>query len=419
MGIVEVAKTTLSSKTARDTIVFSGSSVIYSASRFTAYLVAAKLLGPKTYGLWNGLLLILTYGMNSHLGVLNAMNREVPYYRGRGEFDKAHEIANIGFGTALVSSIPIPVMVVLATLIYSFAEETILGLRIVAVLLVLQQIHNFYQLALKSHNCFGLMAAQQVLFAGLTVCVLISLTYYAGFSGFLWGHALVFVLVLSFLYKYVPVRFSFQFDWAKVVHLGRIGFPIMTVGLAYGMLVSLDRIMVIAFLGKEQLGYYSLSFMAYSIMILFPMVVAQVMYPRLAKRYGKTGDPKSLGPLVYGPLRYLIPVMLLVLVAAYVLAPRFVGAFLPNYALGIPALKITFCGVFFLSFVGGFANFLNTVNKQKLYLIVQVCALSLNGFLNYLFIQLNYGITGVALGTSITYAVYGATLWFFARRAMR
>ncbi|MGR3176658.1 MAG: oligosaccharide flippase family protein [Candidatus Anammoxibacter sp.] len=412
-------KVKFESKTARDTILFTISSVFYQGSRFLTYLVAAKILGPTTYGLWNGLLLILTYGMNSHFGVLNAMNREIPFYQGKGEFNKVQEITNIGFSTALFSSILLAVAIFLITFIGSWSEDTTFAIRIVALLLVLQQIHNFYQLILKSHSFFGLMASQQAFSSMLTLTIVIGFTYYGGFTGFLWGQVFVFMAVLLFLHKYTSVNFGFQFSWGKAIKLARIGFPIMAVGLAYGMLVSMDRIMVLSFLGIEQLGYYSLSFMAYSIMMLFPMVVAQVIYPNMVKEYGRTFNKKALEVLIYRPLKYLLIVMIPILTITYLIAPIFIRQFLPEYVPGIPALKVTLLGVFPLCFIGGFANFLNTVNKQKLYLIVQIFALGLNFVLNYLFIKMGYGITGVAIGTAITYAVYVITLWFFTSRVIK
>jgi O-antigen/teichoic acid export membrane protein len=64
----------------KEFLLFGLSSILYQGSRFVVNLGVAKILGPSTYGLWNMLNLILLYGSVIHLGVINAMNRDVPLF---------------------------------------------------------------------------------------------------------------------------------------------------------------------------------------------------------------------------------------------------------------------------------------------------------------------------------------------------
>jgi O-antigen/teichoic acid export membrane protein len=192
----------------------------------------------------------------------------------------------------------------------------------------------------------------------------------------------------------------------------------MAAGFAYGMLTSLDRLMVLSFLGRTELGYYSLAFMAYGTMMLIPRSVSQMIYPRMAREYGRTGDPRSLRSLVYRPLWGLVAVMVPALAAVYVLGPWFIARFLPQYAPGIPAFRITLVGVFFLSFMGGFGNLLNVVDRQKLYLGIQVFALGLNFVLNLLALGAGWGFVGVAAATLATQVVYVLVLWACSHRVL-
>ncbi|RPH53704.1 hypothetical protein EHM82_07985, partial [bacterium] len=296
-------------RTGADAVLFTGANVTYQGARFLAYLVAAKLLGPTLYGLWNGLLLLLTNGIYyGHLGVLSAMNREIPLRQGRGDEAGIQPIVDVSFTTALLSSS----LLAVACLAASFAAEdpaNALGLRLLAPLLVLEQLQYFYELVLRSHGLFRAVAVQQVLLAGLLLGVVLGLTRLAGFSGFLWGHVVVFLVVVAFLIWRSPVRPRLRFDPRRMAVLARIGFPIMLAGFAYGMLTSLDRLMVLSFLGKTQLGYYSLAFMAYGTMMLVPRSVSLMVYPRMAREYGRTGDPRALKSLVYRPLVLLVAIM--------------------------------------------------------------------------------------------------------------
>ena len=50
--------------------------------RFIVALIAARKLGPATWGTWQLLYLILAYSSFIPLGVINGMNREIPVLNG-------------------------------------------------------------------------------------------------------------------------------------------------------------------------------------------------------------------------------------------------------------------------------------------------------------------------------------------------
>lgn len=394
----------------KDTFWFTLSNIFFQGCKFITYLYAAKILGPKIYGLWNGLLLILTYGMNSHLGVLNAMNREIPFYEGVGDHNKVVEVRNVSAGVVLYSALPIAIIVILTSFLPIFDSETVLGLRFVAVILVIQQVNLLYQMILRSHGLFTLLSIQQFYLGLITLIVVVYLTSSYGFKGFLLAQAISICAIIILLAVKVPMTIRPVFELDKVFSLIKIGFPIMTIGLAYGMLTTIDRMMILNFLGKEQLGYYSLSIMATGILTLFPMTVAQVTYPTMVRKYGECRDKLALRELIFLPMRNVAWVMFFLLAIVYYFFPLLIEIFLPEYINGIPALKITIFGVFFLSLVGGFANFMNTVGMQRQYLIIQAITIMILITLNLLSITRGYGVIGVAISTSVTYAIYTGLL---------
>ncbi len=420
LGRAGLRRASIARETAVDAAAFMSGNVLYQGARFAAYLVVARLLGPTLYGLWNGLLLILSNGVSyGHLGVLNAMNREIPYNHGRGEEAENRAIIDVSFTTALISSGLLAAACLAASLAGSWDPAEAAGLRLLALLILLQQVQVFYELVLRSHTRFRAIALEQGLLSFLLLTVVIGLTILGGFRGFLWGQIATYGIVALVLMRLAPVRPRLRWDWRRMVDLAQIGFPIMAVGFAYGMLTSLDRFMVIGFLGKEALGFYSLAFMAYGTMMLIPRSVSQMIYPRMAREYGRTGTAASLRRLVYRPVGLLFAVMTPLLLLAWLAGPPLIAWFLPQYTPGIPAFRLTLVAVFFLSFMGTFGNFLNTVNRQRLYLGLQVCALALDFVLNWLALRAGYGITGVAGATLITQMVYVAMLWSATHRILR
>ncbi|RPH57924.1 hypothetical protein EHM82_00155, partial [bacterium] len=153
-------------------------------------------------------------------------------------------------------------------------------------------------------------------------------------------------------------------------------------------------------------------------MMLVPRSVSLMVYPRMAREYGRTGDPRALKSLVYRPLVLLVAIMVPSVVAVYLLGPWFIARFRPQYVPGIPAFRLTLLGVFFLSFMGGFGNLLTIVDRQKLYLLIQIFALGLNFVLNLLALKAGWGIVGVAAATLATQVVYVLVLWACSHRVL-
>lgn len=399
----------IGSKLLGDTLWFTAGSFFFQGSRFITQLYAAKQLGPTLFGLWQSLFLVLAYGMRSHLGVLNAMNRDIPFYDGAGRTDRIAELREISLGTVERSALLLAGL--LFGVSYGFeSPATQTGLRYIALMMIFQQIYLYYQMLLKSHRLFRLMSLQQMAYAALTLAMVLPLIHYFGFQGFLGGQLLVLAVTLLFIRGNIPFSIVPSFDWQKAKRLSQIGFPIMLAGLVFNLFTTADRLVILRYLGQQALGYYSLSIMATGILLLIPMTVAQIIYPQMSRKYGQTGQPLALTRLIYIPTLYLLAIMVPVLAGVYFLFPIFIRYFLSQYLPGIPALQITVFGVFFLSLSFGFANFLNTVGLQKRFLIIQTIAIGIVVVLNWMSIRLGYGIEGIAMATTVSYTLYAAML---------
>ncbi|WP_155006025.1 MATE family efflux transporter [Pelobacter seleniigenes] len=405
-SVVSMLKQSLAKRAVKESVLFSLSSVFFQGSKFSTFLLAAKLLGPEIYGLWNGIVLILMYGPNIHLGVLNALNREIPYQEGAGNHEKVVVLRNTGAGVVFVTAVPLSLSVFCISFLPWIDHPLDVGLRYVAVILFFQYFYIFQQMLLRSHGLFSLMSIQQVLYSIATILIILPATYYFKFDGFLGGQIIVLIVTLLFLRGHNAIKVKPRFLWVDIFPLIKIGFPIMMVSLAYSLLQSIDRLFIVKYLGKVELGYYTLSIMATGILTLFPMVVGQVVYPRMARKFGKTRRIEDLKPLIYTPTVHLLWSMAVLLTAVYFFAPFLVETFLPEYARGLDALRITIFGLLFLSLVGGFANFLNTVGLQKTYLATLTIAITIGIALNYASMMYGYGIEGIAAATSITYFLY-------------
>ena len=86
-------------------------------------------------------------------------------------------------------------------------------------------------------------------------------------------------------------------------HLFIIGAPIFGVGeLNSWWSGYLSRTLVWAYLGAGSVGLYSLVLQAATALDLLPLAVAQVIYPRMAEKYGQTGRIQGLLGMTIKPI---------------------------------------------------------------------------------------------------------------------
>lgn len=392
----------------REFLLFAVSTVLLQASRFAVNLFAAKRLGPETWGFWYVLNLALAYGGLAHLGVINAMNRDVPVFRGKGDADKVHLIQSVSVGVLLVTTtVAGLIMLVSLTFLENIPRAPLATL---IVLFIATQPYFFLQVYLKSDGQFERLSLQQLLLAIIFPLGVVPLTIRYGLSGFIAGQALVTVLISLFILRTWTLHLKPSFDFQETLRLIRVGLPIMLVGLMYTLLTTADRWVITALLDVQQLGYYSLAIMVLGVLSLVPMVIAQQMYPRMAEAWGRTNHPGEVLRWALRQMGMAVAVTIPIILILYFAAPPLIETFLPAYLEGVTPVKIILLGPLFLAFSGGFANLLNTLDKQVYYLAIQAAALLVNVGLNIFFVKAGLGISGVALGTTLTYAVYGLAL---------
>lgn len=402
----------------REFVLYGSSTVLYQASRFIVLLVIASVLGPRSFGIWNLINLVLVYGTYAHLGVANGMNRDVPLFKGRGDASRVKEVRAVSAGFISLSSLVIATFLVL--LAPYFVQPFAVGaLRLMAGLFLVFQFYSFCQIYLVSDSRFDQMSYQQIAFAILLPLVAIPLAQRWKLSGFIVGQAVAYVVAALFMTKMVGFNFRPWLDWVEVQRLIKVGSPIAAVGLCYGLLTTVDRWVVQGYLGTTQLGYYSLTVLVGSVVTMLPKVLSEQIYPRMAETFGNTSDYESLKKWIFGQIVSTATILTIVVIVVFFALPLVVRVFLPAYQPGILAMRISLVGFLFLPLAGAFGNFLNTVSKQMYYLTVQMLAIPVEVVLSIVFIKLGMGIEGVALGMAITSILYCLALFLVGIKMLK
>lgn len=405
-------------KILKDIFGYSGSAVLAQGFGLISSFVVARTLGPSDFGVWNVVLLALVYGAYFDFGILPAMGRDIPIYRGKGDLNGVQELETTALVCTLISSLLVAVILIGLSFWSNISPEMAFGLRGMSMVSFLQRLYVYYQTVLRSNNEFRLLSWLQVLFAVQSTALILVLVVWLGFEGRVAAAVLsqLIILVCVLRLRKWKYKVSFALDCGLTFRLAKVGFPIILSSAVIGLLTTVDRLMVVKYLGKTELGYFGVALMVASVVSLIPSMASQVLYPRIAHRYGESGNSiPALRNFVLMPSVLLSLLLPLLIGPLYLILPITISNLLPAYVPGIQAARLVLLGIFFFSVIGLMDYFLVTTGRLREYVLFGVLALGINVSLDVLFIKAGTGIEGVALGgTLITYLCYSTMLIGYA-----
>lgn len=382
---------------------------------FTSILMR-RYLTPEMMGVWATFLVILNYALFSHLGIFTAAEVKIPFLRGKNRNEEIQNIRDIAFTFGiLISLTSIIVLYIFSFLLKgSIPDYVILGIRMMSFIITATLLYNLYITMLRADKNFLLLSKATIFNSAAMLFFIGILAYYFKINGIYF--ATLFATLASWLYIKFNTKYKLKlhFRIGNVLDLSKIGIPLIIVVVAYTILLSIDKIMIIKMIGAKELGFYSIAILALTYANTFPKLFGIVIFPNMQEEFGRTNSKESILEYFKKPtfiMAYFFPALL---AAAYFLIPILVNYILPKYILGIDSMKILLCGCFFISLVPLAHNYIIALNKQVILIPIILTAVSFGIALNYIIIKLNYGISGVALGTSVTYLAYFIVIFIFS-----
>jgi O-antigen/teichoic acid export membrane protein len=399
----------------RDSLGFALSQYVARIALMARGVVAAAWVGPTAYGAWNALMLVLEYTALSQLGTQQGLDQVVPQRMVEGDPARLERTKRAGlFNIMVLGLLAFP----LVGLAFRFTGGQILafwgaaGIGVVLVCMVLGNVLNYHTTLLRSHGDITAVAWSLGLQSLAGALLGLALIPWLGVWGLLWGwlagtlSALVFARTRS--RHRVPLTPGASVESRALL---AVGLPIFLFSGTSFIMRSLDRAIVLRFLGTTDLGYYTLAIMALTSMLYASDSISYVLYPRLVTRYRESGqDPTTLRDLVLGPLQALSLFMPWLTGLAYLAADEIVAFLLPRFGPGISSLRILGYGAAGLALASIPSFTLITMGGIRYLVGAAVGAALLAGGLDLLALRAGRGIEGVAAATLVAYLAYGALL---------
>lgn len=403
----------------KDIFFYSGSNIFSNALNFITGIVVRRLLQPALMGLFNEIMLLFDYAKYSHLGIIDALDKELPYFYGMKNYKKVEALKDIGFTICLglASFMSFGLFVWSFFMKFSNDKMFINGARIVMLMIFLNLLNALYIVLNRSRNRFSIISKYTIIIAVLDIITKVFLVIKFKLYGLLWASVLTWMLGLIYFYKASDEKFKliFNFPFAELSRLFKIGFPIFIMGFVYMTLKNIDRIMIIRLLNRESLGFYTIALMVSVYVIQLPNLIYAVIFPRFYQAYGEKQNIFEIKEIFIKPtmvFAYFFPILIGFII---LILPLLIWYILPNYLPGLLPACLLLLGSFFLSIVNMPGYLLIVLNRQIYMILIGAISIFVGAVLNYLFIRrLNLGLPGVAIGTSIAYFFYSTVLIVFA-----
>lgn len=327
-----------------------------------------RWLEPESLGTWQSFTVFVGYLQILTLGVTSGLNRELPYWLGKGEEELGMQrLRTAGYFTttlsvALMLFISLAALILLSLDILSIDHALMMILAFTTGALTIQT--NFLGATFRSDQAFGKLSKIQ-LYNSLLYFALIPLVYFFE----LWGYiayqiALAIALYLGYqLFRPYKVKYSFsKYQFKELV---KVGFPMYFWNYLASSSRSFPRLILVLFGSPLLVGLYAPAASINAAMLNLPAYTNRYLFPQMSYKFGKNNDLNEIYNYTIKAATYLFIIMLFGGILLAIVIPYAFPLFFPKYIDGILVAQIVvFSGVFY-SVNALFHNALNSVKSFK------------------------------------------------------
>ena len=346
--------------------VVGGNAVTSLISLITSVFVA-RWTTPYEMGLWNLALLVSIYAPVLQMGVFNGLNRQLPYFLGKGDHDTALSMAAVSYAWCLVLTVASLVMTLLAALLFLLRGETLhsYGALAIGLIVTASWMTQYLTVTYRTSAEFGRLAGRNTVVAFISVPLTL-LVLALGYIGLMMRAVLVALLgVASLLYRR-PVRVAPVWNRALFLHLCKIGMPIWFLGQLGVFFLTLDRIMLAD--SPLNLGYFSISIQASAFASMIPIAITMVMYPQMVHAYGESNQAMPAWRLARKGALTASALGAVAALSGWLLIPHFIELLVPAYQPGARAAQWACLSGLAMGF-SVYNNIFNVIGRQDIYLL--------------------------------------------------
>jgi O-antigen/teichoic acid export membrane protein len=313
--------------------------------------IILRWLEPEELGRWQSITVFVSYIQILTLGTTSGLNRELPFWLGKGDQELAlKRLKGAGFFTTALS-LAIMVLVTLVSILLYLGK--LLSLDMVIMLIFAFSIGalsiqtNFIGATFRSTQSFSKLTSLQMYNAALYV-LLLPLVYFFDIWGYIAYQVLLALVLYGGYWLFRPYKIGYKYDVEQIKELVKIGFPIYFWNYLAQISRSIPRLFLVIFGSPLLVGLYSPAGSINAAILNLPNYTNRFLFPQMAYKFGQSNDPKVVYDYAIKASKLLFLFMLIGATALAFIIPPVFEAYFPKYVGGILAAQITvFSGVFY------------------------------------------------------------------------
>ena len=319
-----------------------GSNITSSVLAAIGGLLVARFLGPEETGSFRAFTIPLTYLMFLHLGTNDGLWRQIPYYVGKEMPERVDALASAAGAFNLFMSVVVSCgFICCAT--YSLAHHDLYGVFgwLSQAFVCWEVFYGSYLTSTyRTLNHFVTLARIQVAQTILTFGMVFLLPFLR-FYGLCARAAFPSFLAVWLYHRNRPLKVTYRFDTKALSELIKIGLPFSFWGNLYtSAWFATESALILSLSGVTALGLFSVAYALRSAMNSLPMVVWQVLTPRVVTAFARDGSVRNANARIIWVTAGLMGFMILLACAGSFLLDIFVPHLIPKYVAGIPVMKV-------------------------------------------------------------------------------
>jgi len=354
--------------------------------------IRPKLLSPQSFGLWSLLVVIPDYSSYLQLGSRDYMRFEIPRLEALGDEKAIQEIEASVFWGALLPNLGVALALLVLSVVSNFATEVRVGLVSVAIFVVLNTIYVHGLTLMRGRQMFRDLSHLIYFFNTTQFILCVLLIYFFEIYGLFIALPINLTLALLFLRTRCSIFPSGRFSRKVYFEMICRGFPLTVLSFMMTLMMTSGRLLIASCLTTKEVGYYALATLALSGML--NMEKADSLH-----------NEEVLDRYLYQPLVLNACYLPLILGPLYFLLPALIEWILPRYVQGIVPLQIIILGFYFLATFYPLRGFVVALRLQTRAALLASLAVLINVGLSFAALKAGFGIIGVAIANSASYAL--------------
>lgn len=317
--------------------------------------VTYRYVEPQYVGIWATFTVFATIATFLRLGIPNGMNRQLPYYLGKGEIEKAESYASTTLFYSLFTMLVMSIIAILFLLTFHFDSKGDLSdaYKWAAIVfftqVVLEPYSTYLSGTFRTSSNFNKLSNIQF-YLGVYRLISILFVVFWGFAGYLIREFCAYLLnsVLLHLYRPMP-QIRARFEWEVFKDLFKIGFSIFIVSYITSFIDTIPRLFVIKNGTSLDMGLFSPSLIVISMVILIPNTISNYLYPKFSYAYGEGCQRVYFWDKTKKMLLASLGLGLICALAVFFLVDKVIFIF-PKYVDSLPYIKMSCLAVSFIGY---------------------------------------------------------------------